>query len=176
VQRQHLKAIVSLRSDTLRPVYTRGNIIIVSTSTANGYSSSLALTILHEAGLRLTYRQLDYWIRSGRFSARNADSGSGRPRTFTEAEVRVLAFMACLADAASLDVAATAGEQLLVHPELLNSPVLFVDRSGNVATGMSHRGTWTAITADQWRVDLDPSPRRAGHLPGVQAPGYRHDW
>lgn len=39
---------------------------------------------------RATYRQIDYWIRSGRITIANTARGSGAYRTFTRVEVEAL--------------------------------------------------------------------------------------
>jgi hypothetical protein len=48
------------------------------------------------ANPRLTYRQLDHWCRKGWIQPDVACPGSGKPRTFPAAEVRVLKRMALL--------------------------------------------------------------------------------
>ena len=39
---------------------------------------------------RITYRQLDYWIRTGRITLSDSPAGSGKHRTFTPIEVAAL--------------------------------------------------------------------------------------
>lgn len=39
---------------------------------------------------RITYRQLDYWIRTGRITLTEKRHGSGAHRTFTDVEVAAL--------------------------------------------------------------------------------------
>lgn len=39
---------------------------------------------------RITYRQVDYWIRSGRITIGDTTRGSGSRRTFTRVEVAAL--------------------------------------------------------------------------------------
>jgi len=41
-------------------------------------------------GGRITYRQLDYWIRTGAVTLGDRERGSGRHRVFTPAEVAAL--------------------------------------------------------------------------------------
>lgn len=47
----------------------------------------------------VTYRRLDYWIRTGRLTATQTSRGSGHPRTWTADERRVCCLAARLADA-----------------------------------------------------------------------------
>jgi hypothetical protein len=44
--------------------------------------------------LSLTYRQLDYWIRTGRITLENPASGSGSRRWLTVAEANAIAALA----------------------------------------------------------------------------------
>jgi hypothetical protein len=53
------------------------------------YSS---LEVCQVAGI--TYRQLDYWVRIGRFTPEVAARGSGSQRKFSASDVRALIFMA----------------------------------------------------------------------------------
>ena len=57
-------------------------------------TGSHALTV--RAGI--TYRQLDHWTRTGLVTAANGETHQGLPRTYDEAEARVVCWMARLVD------------------------------------------------------------------------------
>lgn len=66
----------------------------------------------------VTYRQLDYWCRTGRLGDRHkTDHGSGNERHFTAADVMLVAYTATLLQAGfALDAALSVAAQLVEQP------------------------------------------------------------
>lgn len=75
-----------------------------------------ASDLICQAGI--TYRQMDYWVRTGRLTPVPTDDtfGSGYPRHFPLAQVRLARTMRQLLDAGvTVPVAHTAAQQLIDH-------------------------------------------------------------
>lgn len=63
---------------------------------------------------RITYRQLDYWTRTGRLHPNEDAPGSGNPRTYPASEVAVACLLARIVDAGlSISPAERAARELL---------------------------------------------------------------
>lgn len=114
------------------------------------------------AQLGVTYRRLNRWCRYGVLQPQQPQalrSGSGYPVTFGPAEVRVVHFVAALADlGAKMTVLGHAARQVRDHPEW--SGDVLVSRTGRVAPRVEGatfgRACWV-VTLDGIEAEVPPA-------------------
>lgn len=99
----------------------------------------------------ITFRQADYWARLGIVVPKNNGSGSGTARRWSYEQVRIVAFLRCVAEVTtdgnrggrSLAVLRPMAEQLADDPTLLDQPGLYADlRDGVVSTTRRPFAVW----------------------------------
>lgn len=106
-----------------------------------------------------SYRQVDYWCRTGVLAPRVAAHGSGTRRRFDDREVMVAAAVHALADLGAEGPALTTAAQFLRHGRF--DGVVFVDPAGDVVADPELAGM------SGWVLNLDQLAQRVETRRGV---------